>query len=231
MMRPDRCNHLPRYLLLLALLACASATAAAQLYDVEVIIFSQNGAGGSEQTTAAGAPAQARGAFPPGDFTELTSGSYRLNNIRGGLSAARGYHVLSHRAWRQPGYDRAHAVDYPVHAQAGNGRDSVDGTITLIRERYLHLDLDLRLMTSGGDMPALYPNAPDSRPAYRLVESRRIRSSETHYFDHPRFGVIVRVTPYGTGEEPAPAAETVPEDAAAGAQEEEPAPADDQLTR
>jgi hypothetical protein len=28
---------------------------------------------------------------------------------------------------------------------------------------------------------------------YRLKETRRIKTSDTHYFDHPRFGVMVIV--------------------------------------
>jgi hypothetical protein len=35
---------------------------------------------------------------------------------------------------------------------------------------------------------------------YRLDETRRMRSGELHYFDNPRFGVIARVTPYGSDE-------------------------------
>jgi len=32
-------------------------------------------------------------------------------------------------------------------------------------------------------------------PAYRLTEARRVKSSETYYFDHPKFGALVRVSP------------------------------------
>jgi hypothetical protein len=32
-------------------------------------------------------------------------------------------------------------------------------------------------------------------PHYRLATTRRVRSNELHYFDHPAFGVLVRVTP------------------------------------
>jgi hypothetical protein len=31
---------------------------------------------------------------------------------------------------------------------------------------------------------------------FRLQQSRRMRSSEIHYLDHPLFGVIAQVTPY-----------------------------------
>ena len=35
-------------------------------------------------------------------------------------------------------------------------------------------------------------------PRYRLVATRNVRSGELHYFDHPAFGVLVRVTPVPT---------------------------------
>lgn len=217
---------------MLMLLAAQAAPAAMSQYDVEVIVFSNASAGSDDEIMdrpdAAGG--YTRGAFPSDQFIELSSGEYRLNNIRGGLASARGYRVLYHRAWRQPAYDRSGAVDYPVHAQAAGA--SVDGTITLIKERYLHLDVDLLLREA-----AALPDG-DAAPAFRLSEKRRIRSDELHYFDHPRFGVIARVTPYqspdaATAGEPdaalLPAADVAP-----GGQEEEPselAPADDQLTR
>ena len=31
---------------------------------------------------------------------------------------------------------------------------------------------------------------------YRMVQSRRMRSNELHYLDHPLFGVIVRINRY-----------------------------------
>jgi hypothetical protein len=133
---------------------------------------------------------RASGAFPENQFTELSQENYTLSRIRGGLSPAAGYTVLFHRAWRQLAYDGKHAVDYPVHSIA-TGRNSVEGTVTLSRERFLHLDIDLMLMQADGTA------------AYRLSEKRRIRSSsDIHYFDHPHLGVIARVTPYSTPDQP-----------------------------
>ena len=85
------------------------------------------------------------------------------------------------------------AVPYLLHAIQGSAHHELDGSITLLRERYLHLAVDLTLRSSGS--------------LYRLDEARRIRSGELHYFDNPRFGVIARVTPYGSDE-------SAPEDAA-----------------
>jgi hypothetical protein len=80
------------------------------------------------------------------------------------------------------GHDRSRAVPLPVNAAGGQ----LDGTVTLVRERFLHLDVDLVLQS-----------------IYTLDETRRVRSGERHYFDHPMFGVIAEVTPYSA---PAPAA-------------------------
>jgi hypothetical protein len=123
-------------------------------------------------------------------------------------------------------------VDYPVHSLVENGRDSVEGTITLIRERYLHLDMDLLLMTTRNNGAVVYSDSPNSVPAFRLSEKRRIRSSELHYFDHPRFGAIARVTPYEAPEQEAvvePAEEISPEDALMPGEETAPAMEEEQL--
>ena len=174
------------------------------------------------------------GVFPENRFTELSPQFYSMDNIRGGLAAARGYSVLFHRAWRQLAYDRASAIDYPVHSFANKGSNSVEGTITLIVERYLHLDLDLLLMQAGSRRPVLYSDGPGSVPAYRLNEKRRVRSGELHYFDHPQFGVIARITPYIPPEqppEPQTGLDVTPEATELPAEEEPAVTPDDRLTR
>lgn len=75
------------------------------------------------------------------------------------------------------------------------------GAIKLIRSRFLHLDVDLFLNRHGqrGEAPVSGQQTeaePARAPAmFRLQEIRRMRSSEIHYFDHPRFGMIAVVRP------------------------------------
>jgi hypothetical protein len=217
-------------------LVLTGQAAAERLYDVEVIIFTNPAGGndGEQMSTPAANAVRPSGVFPEGRFTELSTQFYTLDNIRGGLAAAPGYSVLFHRAWRQLAYDRSSAIDYPVHSFADNGRDSVEGTVTLIVERYLHLDLDLLLMKAGSSRPVLYSDGPGSVPAYRLSEKRRVRSSELHYFDHPQFGVIARITPYVAPEQP-PVSQTdleiIPEATEPPAAEAPAVTPDDRLTR
>jgi hypothetical protein len=223
-------RQLATFVLLLAGLPwCGRATAEApRLYDVELIVFTQHGSDdGERMVQPAAGSVRASGAFPDNQFTELSAASYTLNRVRDGLTAARGYTVLFHRAWRQLAYDRNHAVDYPVHSIATGGRNSVDGTVTLVRERYLHLDVDLLLMQAGGNAPVQYSDGAGSTPVYRLSEQRRIKSNEVHYFDHPHLGVIARVTPVQAPDQPAESDAVAPaDDAPVPASEDEPVPND-----
>lgn len=70
----------------------------------------------------------------------------------------------------------------------------------LSRSRFLHLALDLRYSPQGaapaGPLFSIFGREAESAPLYRLAQSRRVRSGELNYFDHPRFGAIVMLTPY-----------------------------------
>jgi len=102
-----------------------------------------------------------------------------------------------------------------------DNRWELDGTLTLRRSRYLHVDADLWLTEFGqvlaqnslntlpsGISPDLlekYPGLAEwqsSRGTYmptlthRLQESRRMRSSTLHFLDHPAFGVLIQIDGY-----------------------------------
>ena len=210
----------------LLLAASLPVLAGPAIYDVEVVIFSNSTSGdnGERWSRPAGVSADT-GAFRANEFTELSRSQYRLNGISNALQQSSGYRVLFHRAWRQVASGRDTVAAYPVHSLVSGGDRSVEGNIRLVLERYLHLDVDLLQLSARG------AGAVGSAPVYQLKEQRRIRSGELHYFDHPRFGMIARVTPYAAPEA-ATAAEPAPEDEpppAAG--EPLPAPVDDQLTR
>ena len=64
--------------------------------------------------------------------------------------------------------------------------ESVRGTIRLYVARYLHAEAHL-----------VFENPSAAAEAqFELKESRRMRSGELHYFDHPVFGMLLRATPY-----------------------------------
>ncbi len=124
---------------------------------------------------------------------------------------AKRVHIRSRDADRAPGMERV---------------PTVEGTARLHRSRYLHLLMDLRYFRPDTSTARGTPEAPaddtevvpgqsfeqaeaESREAsgdaalwvvvpeyFRLTETRRMRSRELHYFDHPLFGAIVQIIPY-----------------------------------
>lgn len=93
------------------------------------------------------------------------------------------YRVLAHQHWQQT--IDAKTVAKPVRVTAANPAE-LEGTIRFFMSRHLHLDVNLlfRDATPGS-----------GNVVYRLSEQRKLKSQETHYFDHPRLGVLVRVMP------------------------------------
>ncbi len=75
-----------------------------------------------------------------------------------------------------------------------------DGTIRLRSSKFLHVDVDIAyfpayLSNEGalqGEDETLF--VQQQADYVRLQESRKIRLNEIHYFDHPFFGVILRVS-------------------------------------
>ena len=94
----------------------------------------------------------------------------------------------------------------------------LQGSLTFSLARFLHVEARLWLTSITPEGTLFF--AP-------LKQSRRMRSEETHYLDHPLFGVIVRIDPWDHPEQekaaliqqalelPEPAQPEIPEDNAA----------------
>ena len=85
----------------------------------------------------------------------------------------------------------------------------LSGTAEVTFRRYLHVDLDLhynRLVTDQDtdQVKALYASLETDYLNFRLDETRRMRSKQIHYFDHPTFGVVTLITPIENTEKEAP---------------------------
>jgi hypothetical protein len=85
------------------------------------------------------------------------------------------------------------------------------GTVRVHLSRFLHITLDLTLERPGSAADAGVPtqfgdglNELTLAPRYHLKATRSARSGELHYFDHPAFGVLVRVTPVPTEDAASP---------------------------
>lgn len=188
---------------ILALLGPANAQQAATdqpTYDVEIVIFRHLSTDATEELwnlelhTDKGLEIPADDASPfessmPATpqrteaFPALPAARMKLSAVAGALRRSRDYRPLAHFGWTQPAYARhtAPSISIGDFVPAASG---VSGEIALSRGRYLHLTLDLAFVP---------PDAPEQR--YILQQSRRMRSNERHYIDHPKFGVIALVTP------------------------------------
>jgi hypothetical protein len=201
-LQPGLC--LTRYALCLLLLASAPAPAQvpdAAWYEVEVIVFRNRSLQADGEQWPVREPLPEAGisrAAVGSDLQELAPGEYALDNIASALQRSGSYEVLLHKAWREPAGDRNTAIPYPVpHSRDGAG-NVLGGTIRLVRERFLHLDVDITAGPSQtvSDRDGTSAGPYFDAPVYRLNQARRVRSGELHYFDHPYFGVIAQVVPY-----------------------------------
>lgn len=179
--------------------SAAGQQSALQSYDVEVVIFRNLASNASaedwsqesgliQSSPAADDEESAEPAIvdPPTTaletFPALPAGRMKLTAIADSLKRSRGYQPLAHFGWTQPGFPRteAHYMSIDGLVTAGSG---LSGRVALSRGRYLHLTLDLTLQPAGG------------AERYVLRQTRRMRSNERHYIDHPKMGVIAVITP------------------------------------
>ncbi|HEU4655510.1 MAG TPA: CsiV family protein [Steroidobacteraceae bacterium] len=196
-------------LLLLAAFTLMLAPAGAQQpelqsYDVELVIFKNlssnetpeqwglESADANERMSIPDdeAPADAAAAptspAPANDFPALPSSKFKLGGIEDTLRRARGYQVIAHIGWTQPGFPRDSARFLNINSFVPP-TTGLTGQVALSRGRYLHLTLDLVYS------PPSAAGQPSER--YVLQQSRRMRSNERHYIDHPKFGVVAVITP------------------------------------
>lgn len=161
-----------------------------------------------------------RGAFMalPSDAQHLGFAARRIKN-------SADLRFLKHLSWRQPlprgGNPQA------VLIQAGqqfNDEFELEGTVTIRRNRYLHIGTELFFsrfeqikarqeldwtVFSGDNLEfgqrewnPSFNESDESAPQYvrastaRMQQSRRMRSGELHFIDHPLFGILVQVTPF-----------------------------------
>lgn len=189
-------------------------------YSVEVIIFknAENFASGSEIFV----PDPLAEVTPPGEFQELTplprrtrnyelvmltEGEFKLAEAYGRLQRLQAYEPLMHFGWTQATYPDEERQTRPLSSFA-TPPAGLQGDLTLYLSRYLHLALNLQLdaepakssppvieLTDYRDdfYRQLDSTAATGPTRYRIEEDRIFRNGELRYFDHPKFGALVRI--------------------------------------
>ena len=159
-------------------------------------------------------------------YGAIPSSQYKMTDEWQRLARSAQFRPLLHVAWWQPAPpNMRHARLLRIHSNASATTPSenkyeweqtptptlyapIDGTVKVTRGRFLHVALDLLFSTtqrndqvalSNTEDPALTPTSVTSAYqnfTYRLHQTRRMRSKEIHYVDHPKFGVLILATPY-----------------------------------
>ena len=187
-----------RLLSTLLLLGCALPSVAApaaagdkeSTYDIEVLVFENRLPDliGDELLARDAGETRRRAVENAVSLAPLPGESYFQPAIARLLEKDGHYRVLASHHWLET-LD-AKTVTKPVRIESAKPGE-IEGSIRFYMSRYLHLDVNLQFREAAGADKAV-------PVTYRISEQRRIKSQETNYFDHPKFGVLVRVMPVET---------------------------------
>jgi hypothetical protein len=128
------------------------------------------------------------------------------------------YQPIMRAAWTQATYEKDQTLPIRLR-RVGNAPLRLDGNLTLYLSRYLHLVVDLTIESEQAQSGArdndgvrYYGDRRSSRNygygygqetttiKYNISEDRIFRNGELRYYDHPRFGVLARITRYEEAE-------------------------------
>jgi hypothetical protein len=144
------------------------------------------------------------------EFVIHLEDEYTLSDIAARLQRLDVYRPLMHVAWTQ--VTRPEEETQPIELRAlAEPPEGLDGSFTLYLSRYLHLVVDLTLEPRSGTAEPISIDEPaavfrDSRRMepyddmqtgplrFRISEDRIFKSGDLRYFDHPKFGVLAKIT-------------------------------------
>ncbi len=177
----------------------ASTTKPPDRYEVEVLIFQNylDYLEGQELWTQDTVDKKLPGIDQARDSGAQPDPNSDLSKAAEALEAGGDYLILTHRRWEQEAEPRSTAKWMRV----GNPNlfeSDLIGTMRFYQGRYLHIELELLFRDRSVAMVSSTAGVVALPQVYRISEHRRIRNLEVNYFDHPKFGALVQVTPIQT---------------------------------
>lgn len=166
---------------LIFLLCLLPLSAIAATYKVEILVFENTELENvNERWSDVIESPDAWGAIPVENGLDadtiklLPDNSKSLKQVSEKLQLSTRYEVLYHQVWQQPVFSQEdeHSAWIAVPGV-------LEGTIKLHKKKYLHVKTDLLYTGQYG--------------AAHLKQSRRLKSKQLHYLDHPLFGILIRV--------------------------------------
>jgi hypothetical protein len=162
------------------------------LYTVEVVIFKQAHSGKESETWPAdleniefsnAALPMVNDGEPLALNEELSITTFALTEQANRL-AKQGYELLYHNSWLDQFEPGAKNTTLLLDA-FGN----FEGTLRIERQRYLHVYPSINYYPNGLSL------TDEPAETIRFEESRRMRSKDLHYIDHPVLGMLVLFRP------------------------------------
>ena len=169
----------------------AAATRGEKNYEVEVLVFEnrlpelEGGELWTQDRTQPLGPEIAKALMVGAALPESN-----LTRAAAALEIDGRHRILTHKRWLQ----NTEAKSTTKFMRINSGTGELDGTFRFYISRFFHVEINLAFRELGE--PTLYRvTEPVPGQIYRIIEQRRIKSKDVHYFDNPKFGVLVRVAP------------------------------------
>ena len=144
------------------------------------------------------------------DFTRHDETEFTMTNVASRLEHLNVYRPLMHFAWTQ--VTRPEEKTRPIELrELAEPAEGLDGRFGLYLSRYLHLVVDLSIEREAVPVDPLtiddsgtvfqddgvapsYDAAGPSIVRFRIFEDRIFKSGDLRYFDHPKFGVLAKIS-------------------------------------
>jgi len=139
-------------------------------------------------------------------FVLLLEEDFTLSDTFARMQRLDVYEPLMHFGWTQSTLPEEETKVRPLSSFAVPPA-GLDGDLTLYLGRYLHLAVNLQLDAETKPRRAtprerrlnvfgdeIIESLPERITRFRLAENRIVRNGELRYFDHPKFGVLAKVS-------------------------------------
>jgi Peptidoglycan-binding protein, CsiV len=139
----------------------------------------------------------------PFEIVMLPEDEFSLDTVYEHLDRLDAYRPLLHFGWTQPTYADRLSKPRPLSSFV-TPPEGLAGELNLYLSRYLHLVVNLELGAPSTNATFdTYRNdyVLDYPVRYRINEDRIFRNGELRYFDHPRFGVLAKITRVEEGDD------------------------------